>query len=79
MEPRSSGCEACLGGYSGRHGVYEVLEITLVMAEAISRQASLAECESIARAEGLSSLREEGMKLVAQGITSSSEIGRVCS
>ena len=79
MEPNSSGCEACLGGYSGRHGVYEMLEITPVMAEAISRQASLAECASIARSEGLSSLHEEGMKLVTQGVTSLSEIGRVCS
>ena len=79
MESSSSGCEACLGGYSGRHGVYEMLEITPIMAEAISGQASLAECERIARSEGLSSLREEGMKLVAQGVTSLSEIGRVCS
>ncbi len=79
MEPNSPGCGACLGGYSGRHGVYEILQITPAMAEAISRQASLAECERIAYSEGLSNLRDEGMKLVAQGVTSVSEIARVCS
>ena len=79
MEANPRGCEACLGGYSGRHGVYEMLAITPTMAEAISRQASFVECERIARSEGLSSLREGGLKLVAQGITSVTEIARVCS
>ena len=79
MRLNAAGCKACLGGYSGRCGVYEVLEITPDMAQAISRQASLTELERIARSEGASSLREQGMKLVAQGITSVSEVERVCS
>lgn len=79
MEPNPKGCETCLQGYSGRQGVYEMLKITPEMAQAISGKASLAQIERIACSEGLSSLREEAMNLVKQGVTSLSEFGRVCS
>ncbi len=78
MEAEPAGCEQCLGGYTGRQGVYEMLAITPVLADAISRQASLFEVEKKACAEGLSSLREEGLKLVSEGVTSLSEVRRVC-
>lgn len=78
MEAEPAGCGQCLGGFRGRQGLYEMLAVTPGMAEAISRQAPLSEIEQKARTEGVSSLRKEGLRLVSEGVTSLSEVLRVC-
>ncbi len=78
-QPNPDGCTQCLAGYSGRQGVYEMLPVTSALAEALSRQTPLADIERSARSEGFSSLHEAGLRLVAEGVTSLSEVQRVCS
>ena len=75
----SAGCDHCLGGYSGRRGIYEIVQVTPELAQAIARQEHLDELARIAEVQGWTSLREEGEKLLRQGVTSRSELDRVCS
>lgn len=77
--PASEGCRRCVGGYSGRQGIYEVLSVTDSLAQAIAKHAQLDELLRIAREEEWLSLYEQGEELVRQGVTSRDELNRVCS
>lgn len=71
-------CKMCNGvGYRGRTSFFELLEITPKLREAIASQPHADTIRKIARAEGHRSLQEEGILLVAQGITSLPELQRV--
>ncbi len=72
-------CRACSGiGYRGRTGIFEILtvgdEVRNVLA---GGQASADAIRKAARAAGHRSMQEEGILLVAQGITSLPELQRV--
>lgn len=71
-------CAACQGiGYVGRTGIFELLEISDQMREIIAKQPSLDLLKKAARADGQRSLQEEGILLVAKGVTSLPELMRV--
>ncbi len=71
-------CPACQGiGYNGRTGIFELLEVTDQMREILAKQPSLELLKKAARADGQRSLQEEGILLVAKGITSLPELMRV--
>ena len=78
LEANSEGCEHCLGGYAGRLGVFEMLPVSARVSEAISKHQALDDLTRLARDEGLSSLREQGLALVSAGLTSVAEVDRVC-
>lgn len=73
---RAVGCELCLNGYYGRTGIYEMLEITPVIIQAIFNQLSVNELELQAIEQGMQPLFIAGIKLVEQGVTSLQEIYR---
>ena len=64
-------------GYHGRTGIFEFLEVNDQMREALVKQPKLDVLRKIARASGHRGLQEEGILLVAQGITSLTELQRV--
>jgi type IV pilus assembly protein PilB len=69
------GCNYCAGtGYLGRMGVYELLIIGEELRNGINRGASSQELRSIAQAAGLVTLREAGLRKVAEGLTSTTEV-----
>ena len=77
---RQSGCDACRqSGYQGRLAVHEILPVNAVLKEKIIRGASEQELWKVAKTEfpGISSLEEDGMQKVKQGITSVQELLRV--
>jgi len=75
-EPRQ--CERCAGtGYSGRRAVFEVLHVNDEIRHLITRGAPEAEIESAARANGMTTLAEDGMRAVLAGDTSLDEVLRV--
>jgi general secretion pathway protein E len=75
-----SGCKACHGtGYSGRTVVYEILEITDVIRQAIEREAPDAEIEALAKKQGMISLNDCGLAKINLGETSREEVLRVVS
>jgi len=72
------GCHLCNNtGYLGRTGVFEILILNDELREAALRQASSREIKQIALKGGMTTLRQDGLKKVAQGITSIEEVLRV--
>jgi type IV pilus assembly protein PilB len=75
---RGSGCKDCRGtGFRGRIGIYELLLMTNGIRELVLERAADARLFDAARQEGMSSLREECLKLVARGETTLEEVLRV--
>jgi type II secretory ATPase GspE/PulE/Tfp pilus assembly ATPase PilB-like protein len=75
---RARGCDKCNHtGYLGRSGIFEILEITPDISQAISDNASSVMIEEIARGNGMTTLRESGLKKVLQGFTSLEEVIRI--
>lgn len=73
----AAGCHQCFSGYYGRTGIYEILNITPRLQEALVADASVNELSNIAREQGQITLQEAGMLLVEQGVTSLEELYRV--
>ncbi len=72
------GCEACAHtGYKGRTGVYELMVANDQVRSLIHQQAPESVLLAAAQAAGLRSMREDGARLVAAGITSEEEVLRV--
>lgn len=72
------GCTECGGtGYKGRTGVYELMAVDDQIRSLIHSRAAESQVFVAAEAGGLRSMREDGERLVAEGITSAEEIMRV--
>lgn len=75
---RAVGCRECNGtGYRGRVGIYEFIDVSTSLADAIMHQATSGELLEIARRQGFRSLREDGMLKAWRGETSVDEVLRV--
>jgi len=74
------GCVKCRGtGYYGRTAVFEIFNATPEVRQAISRKASEEELMSLARQQGLRSLREAAVRKLAMGVTAFDEVLRMTS
>ena len=58
-------------------GLYEVMLVTEEIRSLIVRQASAAEVTKVAVAQGMRTLREDGLLKARQGLTSLAEVARV--
>jgi type IV pilus assembly protein PilB len=75
---RPGGCPACSKtGYRGRIALHEVMEVTEDIERLTVERASAAAIGEIARAQGMLTLRADGMSKVGKGVTSIEEILRV--
>jgi type IV pilus assembly protein PilB len=71
------GCARCNNtGYKGRMGIYELMEITDEIRDMISADANVDEIRNVARTQGMTTLREAGLKLIFDGHTTIDEIVR---
>lgn len=71
-------CPKCKGiGYHGRTAIFEVLIVDDKLREAIVKQPKIEVLRQVARQSGNWSLQEEGILLLAQGVTSFTELQRV--
>jgi type IV pilus assembly protein PilB len=69
------GCAKCNNsGYKGRTCIVEVLPVTLEIQDLINQRASFQKIREVARAAGMQTLYESGIKKVENGITSLEEI-----
>jgi general secretion pathway protein E len=76
----ASGCEHCGNtGYRGRIMIYELFEIDESIRKLILAQAGTDELREQARALGMTTMYECGMRLAAEGVTSRAEVLRVTS
>ncbi|WP_339616429.1 type IV-A pilus assembly ATPase PilB [uncultured Gilvimarinus sp.] len=71
------GCEACLKGYKGRVGVYEVVRITPDIATLIMEGGNSLQIAKAAKQAGFNNLRVSALRKAAQGLTSLEEANRV--
>jgi len=74
---KGKGCDRCNGGgYKGRTGLYEVMEITDELRELILVGASALELKKKAIEQGMISLRRSGLIKIAAGMTTIEEVIR---
>jgi general secretion pathway protein E len=75
---RAVGCPACgMSGYSGRTGIYELLEVDERLRAAIHEREGEQKLRELARGRGFRTLSEDGGRWVATGVTSAEELLRV--
>jgi general secretion pathway protein E len=75
---RGAGCEHCLGiGYTGRVGIFELMEMNDEIRNLIMRNADATEITAAARRNGMRTLREDGWMKVNAGLTTAEEVIRV--
>lgn len=71
-------CEVCgFTGYKGRTSIYEVIKITPTMQELIVKRPSAQEIWTLARKEGATSVFEDGLEKVKNGLTTIEELVRI--
>ncbi len=72
------GCARCSGtGYRGRVGLYSVMRMSEELRDLTVQSAPQADLTRVARQEGMSTLREDGLEKVREGLTSIEEVARV--
>ena len=70
-------CRKCNGsGFKGRCGIFELLRLNDEFRRAVNSNAPSSELEKIAIANGMKTLREDGLAKVKAGITTMDELGR---
>jgi type IV pilus assembly protein PilB len=71
------GCEECYHtGYLGRTGIFEILKVSDAIRHLIIERASEKELQAAAVREGMSPLRQSGIKKILQGMTTPEEVMR---
>ena len=67
------------GGYKGRAGIYEVMDITDEMENLIVKRATSTEINKLAVEQGMVTMKQDGYLKALNGITSLEEVNRVAS
>lgn len=71
------GCQRCNNtGYKGRCGIYELLDVNDDIRDMIASDASVDDMRNLARSQGMTTLREAGLKLIFDGVTTIDEVVR---
>jgi general secretion pathway protein E len=75
---KAVGCQACLGtGYKGRTGIYELLMVTDGVRQLVMANAPANHIKRKAVEEGCTTLRDDGIRQVLEGLTALDEVMRV--
>jgi general secretion pathway protein E len=75
---RGAGCSQCLDtGYLGRTGIYELLQVTDGIRSAMLKNPDSGTVKRMALAEGMRTLRQDGILKVLDGVTTIEEVLRV--
>ena len=67
------------GGYQGRAGLYEVMEVTEEIQQLIIKHATSQEVQKVAMQQGMITMRQDGYLKALTGITTIEEVNRVAS
>jgi len=72
---RGKGCPQCgQTGYRGRVGVYELMEVTPEISRLVMRRANAQELLEAAMAEGMTTMRQDGIAKALRGLTTLEEV-----
>jgi general secretion pathway protein E len=76
--PKGKGCGGCFGtGFSGRTAIFELLAVTDEIRDLVVRRASAGDLKKAALKDGFLTLRKDGLRRVAAGLTTLDEIWSV--
>jgi len=76
---KAVGCDRCgHTGYRGRLGIHEVLECTVKLKSLIKRRADTDSIRDQSMLDGMTTLKQDGLLKVLQGLTDVHEVRRVC-
>jgi type II secretory ATPase GspE/PulE/Tfp pilus assembly ATPase PilB-like protein len=76
---RAVGCEKCSGsGFRGRIGIHELMEATTEAKVLIKKNATSYELGLQAAKDGMTTLKQDGIRKTMDGITTIREVRRVC-
>ena len=71
------GCQRCNNtGYKGRTGIHELIDVNDDIRDLVTSEASVDDIRNLSRAQGMTSLRESGLKLIFDGVTTIDEVVR---
>ncbi len=72
------GCPQCRGtGYFGRTGIFEIMEMTEKIRDAVDMKATPVQIKKIAKSNRMTTLRESAIKKLLKGVTTFDEVIRV--
>jgi type IV pilus assembly protein PilB len=75
---KAVGCPSCRNtGYKGRLAVYEILTITPEVRRLINKDSSEDDIKQLAMNQGMKTLRQQGIRYVMEGLTSTEELYRI--
>lgn len=78
--PKTKGCKDCnFTGFKGRIGIFEALVVTDDMEEFILRSPSVSALKEFAIKKGMTTMYQDGLVKIAEGITTLEELERVTS
>ena len=67
------------GGYRGRLGLYEVMDVSEAIQALIMQRATSSEIQKVAEKEGMVSMRQDGYLKALNGLTTLTEVNRVAA
>ena len=74
---RGRGCAHCMNtGYQGRVGIYEIMNVSDTLRELVAAKRPATEIRARAIADGMSSLRKQGLIKARAGLTTLEEVLR---
>ncbi len=76
---RPVGCKSCSAGYKGQIGLYELLQATPAVRRLVRSHAAASEYLSAGIAEGMLTLKQDGIEKVLRGITDMVQIHAACA
>ena len=75
---QGSGCDRCGGaGYSGRIGIFEVLDVSEKISRMVMENVTAQDIENEAKVNGMITMTQDGFLKALEGITSLEEVMRV--
>ncbi len=72
-----TGCDKCHGGFKGRLGIFEIIELDKEYEKIIRESPSEYDVEEFARSKGFVSFQEDGILKALNGITTLDEVERI--
>ena len=75
---RPVGCSECTGGYKGRVGLHELMPGSPQLKRLVQARARVDDLLAAALAEGMRTLRQDGIEKTLSGITDMAQVRRVC-
>jgi len=74
---KGKGCSECSNGYKGRVGVYEVMNMSDTVQDAIVNKATAEEIQILAVKNGMLTIRQDALIKALQGVTTLDEVLRI--